>query len=114
MVGAGRVGVVEPSVGSFLRTGVSRALPQGLIRHRHFSYSQLSQRYVDESDSDFVEPDIIASDPELHHVWSEAVNATRHAYDELVKGLEARLADVPEKTQRRKMARQAARSVLPN
>jgi len=47
-------------------------------------------------------------------VWSEAVNAARHAYDELVKGLEARFTDVPEKTLRRKMARQAARSVLPN
>ena len=57
---------------------------------------------------------MIAGDPELHRVWSEAVNAARHAYDELVKGLEARFTDVPEKTLRRKMARQAARSVLPN
>src|SRR5207244_7980064 len=47
-------------------------------------------------------------------VWCEAVNATRLAYDRLVTGLENCFATVPEKTLRRKLARQAARSVLPN
>jgi len=114
LIEVGHGSVLEHGVWSFVVTGVSRSFTHELIRHRHFSYSQLSQRYVDESDSDFVEPDVIASDPELHRVWCEAVNAARHAYDELVKGLEARFTDVPEKTLRRKMARQAARSVLPN
>src|SRR6185503_5131236 len=75
---------------------------------------QLSQRYVNESDSHFVEPDVIAEDPALHAIWSEAVDATRRAYDQLVEGLQARYADIPEATLRRKLARQAARSVLPN
>ena len=110
----GHGSVLEHGVWSFLVTGVSRSFTHELIRHRHFSYSQLSQRYVDESDSDYIEPDVIADDPELHRVWTGAVNAARLAYDELVKGLEARFTDVPEKTLRRKMARQAARSVLPN
>ena len=114
IIEVGHGSVLEHGVWSFLVTGVSRSFTHEMIRHRHFSYSQLSQRYVDESDSDYVEPDVIAVDPELHRVWSEAVNAARHAYDELVKGLEARFTDVPEKTLRRKMARQAARSVLPN
>jgi thymidylate synthase (FAD) len=114
LVDVGHGSVLEHAVWSFLVTGVSRSFTHELIRHRHFSYSQLSQRYVDESDSDYIEPDVIAGDPELHRVWSEAVNAARQAYDELVKGLEARFTDVPEKTLRRKMARQAARSVLPN
>jgi thymidylate synthase (FAD) len=47
-------------------------------------------------------------------VWSEAVDATRQAYDRLVEGLQKRYAAVPEATLRRKLARQAARSVLPN
>ena len=114
LVDVGHGSVLEHGVWSFLVTGVSRSFTHELIRHRHFSYSQLSQRYVDESDSDYVEPDVIATDPELHRVWSEAVNAARHAYDELVKGLEARFTDMSDKTLRRKMARQAARSVLPN
>ena len=114
LVEVGHGSVLEHGVWSFLVTGVSRSFTHELIRHRHFSYSQLSQRYVDESDSDFVEPDVIASDPELHGVWCEAVNAARTAYDRLVTGLERRYASEPEKTLRRKLARQAARSVLPN
>jgi thymidylate synthase (FAD) len=114
IIEVGHGSVLEHGVWSFVITGVSRAFTHELIRHRHFSYSQLSQRYVDESDSDFVEPDVIAADPKLHEAWCEAVNAARHAYDTLVKGLEERFTDVPEKTLRRKMARQAARSVLPN
>src|SRR6185503_18458500 len=109
IVEVGHGSVLEHGVWSFLITGVSRSLTHELIRHRHFSYSQLSQRYVNESDSHFVEPDVIASDPALHAIWSAAVNATRHAYDQLVRGLEAKFTAVPEKTLRRKLARQAAR-----
>jgi len=69
---------------------------------------------VNESDSEFVEPDIIADDPDLDRIWREAVEATRHAYDQLVEGLQKKYAHVPEATLRRKLARQAARSVLPN
>ena len=114
LIEVGHGSVLEHGVWNFVVTGVSRSFTHELIRHQHFSYSQLSQRYVDESDSDYVEPDVIANDPALHEVWAEAVNAARHAYDELVKGLETRFSDVSDKTLRRKMARQAARSVLPN
>jgi thymidylate synthase (FAD) len=114
IVEVGHGSVLEHAVWSFVITGVSRSFTHELIRHRHFSYSQLSQRYVNESDSDFVEPDVIAEDPELHQVWSEAIDATRRAYDRLVEGLQKRYGHVPEATLRRKMARQAARSVLPN
>jgi thymidylate synthase (FAD) len=114
LIDVGHGSVLEHAVWSFLLTGVSRSFTHELIRHRHFSYSQLSQRYVDESDSDFVEPDVIAEDPELHAIWREAVDATRLAYDRLIPVLEKRYAQVPDKTLRRKLARQAARSVLPN
>jgi thymidylate synthase (FAD) len=114
IVGVGHGSVLEHAVWSFLITGVSRSFTHELIRHRHFSYSQLSQRYVDESDSDYVEPDVIAADPELHAVWTESVNVARAAYVRLVEGLQRRFEHVPEKTLRRKLARQAARSVLPN
>ena len=114
IVEVGHGSVLEHGVWSFLITGVSRSFTHELIRHRHFSYSQLSQRYVNESDSDFIEPDIIATDPALHAIWCEAVDAARGAYDRLVEGLQKRYADIPEATLRRKLARQAARSVLPN
>src|SRR5205823_12270894 len=69
----GHGSVLEHAVWSFLVTGVSRSFTHELIRHRHFSYSQLSQRYVDESESDFIEPDVIAADPALHRIWCDAV-----------------------------------------
>ena len=114
IVDVGHGSVLEHAVWNFLITGVSRSFTHELIRHRHFSYSQLSQRYVNESDSDFVEPDAIAADPKLHEAWCEAVDAARRAYDVLVTGLQSRFTDVADPTLRRKLARQAARSVLPN
>ncbi len=86
-----------------------------LVRHRvGFSYSQLSQRYVDESQCAYVEPGCIAADPALHTIWTDAVAAAHDAYVKLVAGLAEKFADVEDRTLRRKMARQAARSVLPN
>lgn len=111
----GHGSVLEHAVWNFVITGVSRSFTHELVRHRAgFGYSQLSQRYVDESTSDYVEPDCIADDPVLHAKWTQAITAAHEAYCALVEGLTAKFHDVPDKTLRRKLARQAARSVLPN
>lgn len=110
----GHLSVLEHSSVSFYFTGVSRSLTHELIRHRHFSYSQLSQRYVPERDAAMVEPAVIAGDPELHKRFVEAAEASVRAYTELLEGLEQRFTDEPNATLRRKRARQAARAVLPN
>src|SRR5829696_5115480 len=110
----GHLSVLEHGVVTFYFTGVSRSFTHELIRHRHFSYSQLSQRYVPERDAAMVEPDVIADDPELHKMFVEATEASVRAYTELLEGLERRFADIPNATLRRKQARQAARAVLPN
>jgi thymidylate synthase (FAD) len=110
----GHLSVLEHGTVSFYITGISRSLTHELIRHRHFSYSQLSQRYVPERDAAMVEPDVIAGDPVLHEKFMKAAEASVAAYTELLQGLEERFADVPNATLRRKQARQAARAVLPN
>lgn len=110
----GHLSVLEHGSVSFYLTGISRSLTHELIRHRHFSYSQLSQRYVPERDAAMVEPDVIADDPELHELFQQASADALAAYERLLEGLEQRFADVPNRTLRRKQARQAARSVLPN
>ena len=110
----GHLSVLEHGSVTFYITGVSRSLTHELIRHRHFSYSQLSQRYVPERDAAMVEPDVIAEDPELHGKFVAATESAVHAYTELLEGLEKRFADVEQATLRRKQARQAARAVLPN
>ncbi len=107
--------VLEHAAWNFVITGVSRSFTHELVRHRAgFGYSQLSQRYVDETTADFVEPDCIADDPELHAIWLAAVEQAQQAYCRLVEGLARRFANEPDPTLRRKLARQAARSVLPN
>lgn len=111
----GHGSVLEHAVWSLLFTGISRSLTHELIRHRAgFGYSQLSQRYVDESIAEYVEPDCIANDPELHRLWLEAVTHTHQAYVQLTEKLLKAFESEPDKTLRRKLARQAARSVLPN
>ncbi len=110
----GHGSVLEHAVWNFLFTGVSRSLTHELVRHRHFGYSQLSQRYVDESVAEYVEPDCIAGDLELHKLWLDAVAHAHRAYMQLTEGLLGKFQDEPDRTLRRKLARQAARSVLPN
>jgi thymidylate synthase (FAD) len=110
----GHLSVLEHGTVTFYFTGVSRSFTHELIRHRHFSYSQLSQRYVPERDAAMVEPAVIADDPELHKKFVAATEATLQAYTDLLEGLESRFADEPNPTLRRKQARQAARAILPN
>jgi len=53
----GHGSVLEHSVWNFIVTDVSRSLTHELVRHRAgFAYSQLSQRYVDESVAEYVVP----------------------------------------------------------
>ena len=111
----GHGSVLEHAVWNFLIAGVSRSFTHELVRHRAgFGYSQLSQRYVDESTADFIEPDCIAADPELHTIWLESIRQSHAAYGRLIEGLQHKFQSQPDKTLRRKLARQAARSVLPN
>jgi thymidylate synthase (FAD) len=111
----GHLSVLEHANVTVYLRGVSRSLTHELIRHRHFSYSQLSQRYAPSGEADMVEPDVVAADPQLHARFVEASAASLAAYRELLAGLQERFADEGSSvTLRRKQARQAARSVLPN
>jgi thymidylate synthase (FAD) len=110
--------VLEHAVWCLLITGVSRALTHELVRHRAgFGYSQLSQRYVDESTARYVVPPLYQENPELRQKWQQTIECVRKAYLELA---EATAQYVQQKhpemapRDRRKWARQAARSILPN
>ena len=114
IIDVGHFSVLEHASVSFYLTGVSRSCTHELIRHRHFSYSQLSQRFVPGNDSDVVVPPGIRGDPELERLFLAAADASRAAFIELLAKLEAKFADAPNAVLRRKQARQAARAVLPN
>ena len=111
----GHGSVLEHANYTLLLEGVSRSLTHELVRHRAgFAYSQLSQRYVDESEAHFVVPPAIVGEAALEAAWRAQVESAQASYVTLVDQLMERYAWVPDKVHRRKMAREAARGVLPN
>lgn len=88
-------------------TGVSRALTHEMIRHRWLAFSELSQRYVDIEDMEFIDPPALRGVKEWPRYKSAVAKVTRFAYKALVGIL------VP-LTGSRKKAREAARAVFPN
>ncbi len=111
----GHGSVLEHANYSLLIEGISRSLTHELVRHRAgFAYSQLSQRYVDESDAAFVVPPAIQGDDALVAQWKTQVESAQATYIALVEKLMERYSWVDSKVHRRKMAREAARGVLPN
>jgi len=114
LIDVGHLSVFEHASVTFYFTGISRSCAHELIRHRHLSFSQLSQRYVDESHAAFVMPPAIMGDAALEEAWTRQVEQAQGAYVEAVERLMARYDWVENKVHRRKLAREAARSVLPN
>jgi len=81
----GHGSVLEHAVWNFVITGVSRTLTHELVRHRAgMGFSQLSQRYVDESIAEYVEPDVIANDPELSDQLSNWESKTKEKMQEVL------------------------------
>jgi thymidylate synthase (FAD) len=111
----GHGSVLEHANYSLLFEGVSRSLTHELVRHRAgVAVSQLSQRYVDESEANFVVPPAIIGDEALEGAWRAQIEAAQATYVSLVDQLMSRYGWVADKVHRRKMAREAARGVLPN
>jgi thymidylate synthase (FAD) len=111
----GHGSVFEHSSYAMLIEGISRSCSHELVRHRAgWGYSQLSQRYVDESQAAFVMPHAIQGEAALEEAWTRQVEAAQAAYVAAVEQLMARYEWVESKVHRRKLAREAARSVLPN
>lgn len=106
--------VLEHANWSFLLEGVSRALTHELVRHRHLSYSQLSQRYVDESEVAFVLPPEIPAEGPAYDLFVQSCERALEDYRKLLALTEEQVQDEPSATLRRKRARQTARSLLPN
>lgn len=83
----------------------------GIVTHN----SQLSQRYVDEANTDFIVPSIIEEDKELYEEWLSCVAKCSDTYKSLTQKITEKLKKKGKTgTDLKKTARQAARSVLPN
>ena len=149
LLSVGHGSCLEHAVWNLVVTGISRSASHELVRHRAgVSPSQLSQRYVDESDCEFVVPPIYQravrayrhfhdgdwkKEPtesegwkdldsykfyrlvDIGQDWVRMMEDIPTAYKRLVDQTQEHLIDpsLPA-TDRRKMAREAARSILPN
>jgi thymidylate synthase (FAD) len=107
--------VLEHAVWSMLFEGISRTLTHELVRHRAgFGFSQLSQRYVDESDIGFVLPPEIEEGTRAFDIWARSCQTSLDDYRELLAEMTSQVGESGTPTMRKKRARQAARSVLKN
>lgn len=111
IIDVGHDALLEHATATVYIRGLSRAAGNELLRHRHFSFSQLSQRYVS---TDVVVPAAIAADEDLNRLFLAAVEESRFVHDELLAALEERTAAEPNALLRAKKARQAARAIMPN
>lgn len=100
IIDAGHGSVLEHAHWTFGIKGISRSLSHELVRHRHFNFSQLSQRYVAD-EPEFVVPPGLSGDQVLD--FTAACTAAAR-YWRVIKGA---LSDD-------KVGREAARAVLPN
>jgi len=84
LVRAGHHSVLEHACATVRISGVSRACTHQLVRHRLCSYTQQSQRYVDESRFRYVVPGSIESIPESKAIFSTVARAAQGAYAEML------------------------------
>ncbi|WP_342319921.1 FAD-dependent thymidylate synthase [Corynebacterium mayonis] len=114
IIDVGHDALLEHATATMYIRGLSRAAGNELLRHRHLSFSQLSQRFVHAGASEVVVPPAIAADPELKRLFLRAVDDSRFAYGELLDALEGDATSERNSLLRAKKARQAARAILPN
>lgn len=100
VISSGHYSTIEHIQLSFAISNVSRACTHQLVRHRHMSFSQKSQRYVKEKgEFDYIIPGDIAKNPCLKDKFEKHMLEVAKFYQELVEaGVKA----------------EDARAVLPN
>jgi len=79
----GHYSVLEHAYATFRIAGVSRAFTHQLVRHRLCSYTQQSQRYVDESNFNYVEPSSVKDNSKAHSLFTEFMEEAKRIYSEL-------------------------------
>lgn len=103
--------------------GVSRACTHQLVRHRIASYSQKSQRYVNEDGFEFITPPEIAEVPEAKAEFEKQMSSIVDSYHKIAEiltqkhtktFLEQGMDEKDACTKAKKKAYEDARFVLPN
>lgn len=123
LVSVGHESVMEHVSFTFGIEGISRACSHQLVRHRIASYSQKSQRYVNENDFEFVTPPAINDSPEAKAEFLRMIGEITSSYSKIADILTASHTErfisegMDEKSassKARKLANEDARFILPN
>ncbi len=107
VLASGHTSPVEHVSYTFAIQGVSRSLTHQLVRHRLASYSQQSQRYVDESGFEYILPPAIERIPKAREKFVRLMDLIQEAYQDLQKTLKSN-------GRTREEANEDARFILPN
>lgn len=100
--------VLEHASATFYVTGVSRNLTHELVRHRHLSFSELSQRFVDMKDAELIRP------PAYEEAGYEVAGWGTRRIDNAFNDYEYAVIAFTALGLNRKQAREAARAELPS
>ena len=84
----GHFSVIEHVSATFRVKGISRACTHQLVRHRLASFTQQSQRYVNEQEFEYVVPDDIRNNPDAYLLFKKTMSYLSNIYKELLnKGI---------------------------
>lgn len=123
LVSIGHESVMEHVSFTFGIEGISRACSHQLVRHRIASYSQKSQRYVNENGFEFVTPPAVEACPRANEEFRKAIDEIQKSYENIAAALtEMHMNDfmsqgMDEKSalsKAKKLANEDARFILPN
>jgi thymidylate synthase (FAD) len=106
----GHESVLEHGSATFYIEGVSRNLTHELIRHRHLSYSELSQRFVNMENANYVVPPAVR--PHLDFDTATGIIPLDEADPETLAEYQVVVEQLMEVGKSRKQAREAARYYL--
>ncbi len=79
-IGRGHLSIIEHASATFRIAGVSRSCTHQLVRHRLASFSQQSQRYVDEKEYRYITPPSIERHGEASRIYNEFMEESRRVY----------------------------------
>ena len=86
VISSGHYSTIEHIQISFAISGISRACSHQLVRHRHVSFSQKSQRYVKEKGQfDYIIPPTVEKNPEIKEKFVDFMKKISDFYLELTE-----------------------------
>jgi len=81
----GHFSILVHAYATFKISEISRACSHQLVRHRICSFTQQSQRYVDESNFEYIIPDSVSNNLKAYELFTDFVNKAKSVYIELLK-----------------------------